>query len=177
MSKMRQANFMRTLLAMAALAMCLGGTASASAQDMVFGFEDEGENATWYTQGAAGIDRGVGLAYSGQNNGWIRATWGWHALYRVQSVNAGARDCVAFAQVRMTRNLSGLFFSLIDQQSGAILSESSWHGAIGDGNGYLWIGTGLVPVYANQQLVVRVGFWGNGQDAWVNVDDVEFVCS
>ncbi len=175
MSKTLQSKFVRCLLVVAAAAVCWGAS-GASAQDLYYGFEDETENSTWYTQGSAGIDRGMGNANSGQNNGWIRGSHGWHALYRVESAGAAARECVAFAQLRMTPNVTGLFFSILDAQTGALLSESNWHGGVGNGQ-YLWIGTGLVGVQPYQQLVVRVGFWGNGQDAWAQVDDVEFVCS
>jgi len=42
------------------------------------GFEDA--TSIWWIAGNAGVDRGIGLAHSGANNGWVRNWTGWNAV-------------------------------------------------------------------------------------------------
>lgn len=58
------------------------------------GFEGTGGGKpAWLSEGpaASGVDRGLGFAHSGANNGWIRCTCtGWSALYQTVPVTPGA---------------------------------------------------------------------------------------
>lgn len=176
MSKMLRATTVRAVLAMAVLAVCWGSTRSAYALDTYFGFEDEVENSGWKADGYAGIDRNLGFAYEGWNNGWVRAMYGWNALWHVAYTGSGeVYSCMVRGHIRMSRNLTGGYFSIIEAGTNRILAESTFNGSMGDGN-YLDVSTGIAQAHANQTVVIRVGFWGNGQDAWVQVDGLTLNC-
>lgn len=143
----------------------------------IFTFEDEHQNAGWLFEGAAGIDRALGNAYKGRNNGYVRSTTGWSGIWR--EVTSAGVVCDAHAKLRSTLNLTGLYFSILDADTGAVLSQNGPQPGERITDRYrdiYWTAGKVYPRYPGHRFRIRVGFWGNGQDAWAHVDDVVWQC-
>jgi hypothetical protein len=132
----------------------------------------------WFFAGQAGFDVGRNLAHTGANNAWVRATNGWHAINKFHPVFPHTA-CTASAWLRLSGSLTDGYFSVRGAAelngNGPILTEIKLVGpgrANPDHRGYnrynLTFNSGDLS-----RILVYVGLWGVGQDAWVQVDDVE----
>ena len=139
------------------------------------GFEDA--TSIWWIAGNAGVDRGIGLAHSGANNGWVRNWTGWNAVNASVQTYPGA-ECTVSAWLRSSQSMTGGYMAIRSWSSGnPILYQIPLAGP-GPAN----------PTNANYNLyafsfiaddysaMFYVGLWGNGQDAWIQVDDVVVSC-
>jgi hypothetical protein len=138
----------------------------------------ESPDRGWFFAGQAGFDLGRGFAHTGANNAWVRGITGWHAINKFHPVFPHT-NCVASAWLRLSENLTDGYFSVRGAAdlngNGPILRETKL------------VGPGPVnPVHRgyNQyqlnfdsqnfsRVLLYVGLWGVGQDAWIQVDDVE----
>jgi hypothetical protein len=133
------------------------------------GFEaPAGGSSGWDFEGTAnhGVDRGLGFAHSGSNNGWIRTSdTGWSA-YRQQVPVVPGNTYTFGAWIRSSPSLTdGRFGARVGSQ---VLEEARF-GATAD--------------YTHRQVTVTVppgvhtvtvysGFTGPGTDTWIQLDDV-----
>jgi hypothetical protein len=130
-------------------------------------------------QGNAGFDR-YGLARAGDSNAWVRGSEGWHAVYQLRPFYPSDDSCYASAFLQGSSNVENVYLSIVDQITGEIYAEKAISGAdISNPEGRyvqrytprFWLG----KKHESRPMIVRVGFWGNGQDAWIRIDLVE-VC-
>lgn len=155
---------------------------------MLNGFETPSDLESLTLEGGAGVDYGIGLAATDANNGWARGTSGWNAVTAWFPLPANVTTCSATVSVRVSGGLEHAYFSLIES-SRRIVFENGPLRAADVGWGYVSYGiyarpTGTssrttypwIDVRGQPRLGVRVGFWGNGQDNWLQVDDVELNC-
>lgn len=132
----------------------------------------------WFFTGNAGYDFGKGLAHFGPNNAWVRATSGWNAINRFQTV-VPHTDYIVSAWLRFSDSLTDGYFSVRAAPElngeGRILTERKLVG----------------PNHPNpskdnynrfrlrfdtqgwERILLYVGLWGMGQDAWIQIDDVQ----
>ena len=136
------------------------------------GFEaPAGGPEAWGFEGTAnhGVDRGLGFAHSGTNNGWIRTSGtGWSALTQRVPVTPGGTYTVS-TWVRSSPSLTdGRFGVRLGELGSTILGEARF---------------GATPDYTRQEVTVTVpagvsavtvytGFVAPGTDTWIQVDDV-----
>lgn len=135
------------------------------------GFEEQPDGTVrvpWHVCGKGGVDSGGGLAHSGANNGYVRATQGWNALTQPVAVRPG-RNYRLTAWLRSSQRATPAG-SLGVRGKGGTIAERRF--------GHLAEYTELtVDFNAGSATSVDVfaGFWGTGMDAWVQVDDVRLV--
>jgi len=166
---------LRSLLGALVLASALGPPPARAESLQAFHFDDEHELRGWRFDGVGGIDRGLGFARSGPNNAWLRASHGWNAVWR--EVPAHGTVCRLWANRRTSANAPTISLSIIDRDSGIILGESRTALiGIGDESDWQLSLTDAQGLYPGQPLIIRFGFEGNQQDAWVQVDDVTLQC-
>jgi len=154
-------------------------------------FQDDFERSAsgkWVGTGTTGFDWGE-LAYAGFGNAWIRGTDGWNAL---TSKAAGSIDidgyflrCRAEAWIRASSNVSNVYMSAIDTVTGQIYWEfGPTNGAALSSNkdkGYKLVSKtfSIDPKKfpAGHYPELRIGMWGNGQDAWLQFDNAYLSCT
>ncbi|MFG1620344.1 DUF4185 domain-containing protein [Kribbella sp. NPDC049227] len=134
------------------------------------GFEGTGGGKpAWLFEGTAanGVDRGLGFAHSGANNGWIRCTCtGWSALYQTIPVTPGATYTFG-SWINASANLpagQGRF----GVRNGTQDLASSTFGA---GTGYVHLEVTVKVPAGVHELTVYSGFTGPNLDTWIQVDD------
>lgn len=132
------------------------------------GFEEQPDRQVrtpWYVSGQGGIDRDGQFSRSGGNNGYVRAAHGWNALTQP----------VVVAPRRTYRLTAWLRSSERVPPAGA-LGVRNQHGTIAQTTfGYLPDYTEVTVDFNpgnSTSIEIFAGFWGNGADAWVQVDDV-----
>lgn len=133
------------------------------------GFEEQGSGSVstpWLLSGRGGIDRGT-LAHTGRNNAWVRESNGWHTVYQTVAVRPNHRYRLS-AWIRTADNstvnalgIRNLDARILAQRTTAALSN------------YTQISVD-VEVGRNPLVQVYAGVFANGQDAWLQVDDVSF---
>lgn len=167
----------RTTLALAVLALALSVAAPANAGITQFYDGFENGHSAWFTTGGAGFDYGLGLAHQGQGNGWVRNTTGWNAINTVEPVVPG-QPCTASAWIRLSRHLTGGYMSVRQAYGDRHIIDEiplTGPGPVGV-NGYNQYVFDFYPGSTSSALFY-VGMWGNGQDAWMQIDDVVIQCS
>ncbi|ATB32768.1 DUF4185 domain-containing protein [Melittangium boletus] len=125
-------------------------------------------SAPWYVQGPdnKGIDRGLGLAHGGANNGWIHtASRDWNALKQDVQVTPNT-NYVLTGWLRGSNNVVGGFFGVCTLP-GVVISEVNY---------------GSLPHYtlksvafnsgSNTTVSVYAGYWSPGADSFIQVDDL-----
>lgn len=134
------------------------------------GFEGTGGGKpAWLFEGTAatGVDRGLGFAHSGANNGWIRCTCtGWSALYQTVPVNPGATYTFG-AWINASAALpadQGRFGVRLGTQD---LSSKTF----GASNGYVHHEVTVTVPAGVHELTVYAGFNAPNADTWIQVDD------
>lgn len=196
---------MKIKLAAVLLAGLLGIVSSSSEAQTTpapetFAHSFETNNSVWTLVGGAGFDISQGYARTGLNNGFIRESGGWNAIQTTGSavsLPAGyIWQCTASAYLRSSGNVSGLFMSALNGTgNGSIIAEvgPKANEQIGFWPNYQYLGfnfsidnrpaftrnpkTGQLFPRPAKSVAFRVGFWGNGADAWVQVDDVNVTCT
>jgi len=162
-----------------ALAIVVAGT---PAQAGIVQFWDDFDSTShpgWWITGSGGFDHGIGQSHRGAGNAWVRNTTGWNADNVVVGVYPNA-DCVASAWIRLS-----------DHVTAGYMTIRAWNGAPGPVVNEIWlVGPGPYnPSNGNynqylfhfnpgnaSRVLFYVGMWGNGQDAWVQTDDVVIQC-
>jgi hypothetical protein len=136
------------------------------------GFEDQKSptiSNPWNVegQGFKGIDLNKGLANSGRNNAWIRTSAReWNAITQFVPT-APLQKYLLEANVRTSLNVSDGYFGVRDEV-GRVIQEIKF---------------GPLPQYTRRVVVftalprqkgvlVFVGYWGPGNDSWIQIDDV-----
>jgi len=134
------------------------------------GFEGTGGGKpAWLFEGTAanGVDRGLGFAHSGANNGWIRCTCtGWSALYQTVPVVPGATYTFG-SWVNASANLpadQGRFGVRAGTQD---LASKTF----GAGTGYVHHEVTMKIPPDVHELTVYAGFNAPNKDTWIQVDD------
>jgi hypothetical protein len=135
------------------------------------GFEQQGSDsvaAPWILDGNGGVDRGIGQAYSGASNGWLRSTNGWHNIFQPVAVVPNQRYR-ASVWLRTSSNNSAGYFG-VRTPGGAVIAERGY----GDFPDYTEVS---VEFYTGGNSTVHVfaGMWAASGDTWVNIDDVSVV--
>ncbi|MGZ0151610.1 DUF4185 domain-containing protein [Kribbella sp. WER1] len=134
------------------------------------GFEGTGGGKpAWSFEGAAanGVDRGLGFAHSGANNGWIRCTCtGFSDLYQNVPVVPGATYTFG-SWINASANLpadQGRF----GVRNGTTDLASTTFAA---GTGYVHHEVTVKVPPGVHELTVYAGFDGPNKDTWIQVDD------
>jgi hypothetical protein len=171
-------NWRRALYALVAFA-SLGGPATAGIWQFTEEFESPSPSG-WFTGGGSGFDFDRGLAHSGRGNAWVRFTQGWNSVNRwVPSVPHNA-NCTAQAFIRVSSAVTDGYFSVRGGSGGepsAVINEvkliGPWTAPQNvDYRKYTFdFNSGNFP-----QLLVYFGLWGNGQDGWMQIDDLAISC-
>jgi hypothetical protein len=137
------------------------------------GFEATGSGKpAWLFEGTAanGVDRGLGFAHSGANNGWIRTSGtGWSALTQKIPVKPGTTYTFG-SWINASAGLpagQGRFGVRLGADGSQVLGEKTF----GASNGYVHHEvTVTVPAGVNE-LTLYSGFNAPGTDTWIQVDD------
>lgn len=131
----------------------------------------------WRIEGAGGVDRELGYSHSGLNNAWIYSKDGWTNIYQKVDV-AKNTDYIFSGWVKSINQSNGYFGARAKRADGSIviLSETVFHDETPAGQPDEYK---LLSVTVNSgdydSLELYAGFWGNGNDAWVQVDDFSLV--
>lgn len=134
------------------------------------GFEGTGGGKpAWLFEGTAanGVDRGLGFAHSGANNGWIRCTCtGWSALYQTVPVNPGTTYAFG-AWINASAGLpadQGRFGVRLGTQD---LASKTF----GASTGYVHHEVTVTVPPGVHELTAYAGFNAPNVDTWIQVDD------
>jgi len=127
--------------------------------------------APWGTEGpdAKGID--VKLPdrsrTGGGNNAWIRAgSWSWNALTQTIPVQPNTAYALT-AWVRGTTNIYHGYLGVRNAANQAVHLETQFQGT-----GQYQLLTVKFNSGANTSLTAFAGYWAQGQDSWIQLDDV-----
>jgi hypothetical protein len=153
-----------------------GQDVAASLLQYTNGFEGADASA-WWVAGNAGVDVGLGNALDNANNGWVRAFSGWNAINTTIPTVPGAH-CWLQVWIRTSSDLSNGYITVRESQGVlSILKEVGPFGAWpGDPNRK---GYNFVPLdfdANSSDALFYVGLWGNGQDSWIQADDLTVQC-
>jgi hypothetical protein len=134
------------------------------------GFEGTGGGKpAWLFEGTAanGVDRGLGFAHSGANNGWIRCTCsGWSALYQSVPVTPGTTYTFG-SWINASAGLpadQGRFGVRVGAQD---LASKTF----GASNGYVHHEVTVTIPPNVHEVTVYAGFNAPGVDTWIQPDD------
>jgi len=177
-------SLVKRVAAVVLAATTVGAVATAApAQAGIVQFWEQFESTnhgSWWTGGGAGFDYQKGLAHKGVGNAWIRATSGWNSINTTVGVYPNA-DCVASAWIRLSDHLDPGYMSVRSwngKDAGPVINEIKLVGpgpvneANSNYNQYVFH---FNPGNA-QNVLFYVGMWGNGKDAWAQIDDVVIQC-
>lgn len=133
------------------------------------GFETQAATAMmapWYLEGHGGIDRNLGNARTGADNGFVRYNSGWNALLQTAAVQPHTNYTLK-GWVRTSSNNNDGYFGARAPNHGAILSETPY---------------GSLPSYTeltvsfnsgvNSTVELYSGLLANSGDTWAQLDDV-----
>lgn len=126
------------------------------------GFEDW--PGTWQATGRGGIDRGLGLARTGSNNGWVRHNSGWNDLHEQVVVQPGRRYRLT-GWVRTSASNTDGYFGV--RAGGRVVAEQRF-GQLGQ---YTRLDVEFVA--DAPALEIFAGIWALHGDTWAQVDDVQ----
>jgi hypothetical protein len=134
------------------------------------GFESPaGGRPAWDFEGSAnhGVDRGIGFAHTGDNNGWIRTDQtGWSADTQDVPVTPGARYTFR-GWFRSSASLDDGRLGIRDG-SGHVLAEDRF----GSSDSYVEHSVTVTAPSGVHHLTVYGGFVGPGTDTWMQLDDL-----
>lgn len=144
-----------------------------------FNFETPEEG--WSFAGGAGLDYDKGFEHSGRGNGWVRNTSGWNAINNLINVEPNS-ECSVTAWLRTSDTLTDGYMSVRpyngDGSVGSVINEIKLIGAGApnpQNRGYNLYTLNFNPGN-NNKVLFYAGLWGNGNDSWIQIDDVEFSC-
>jgi hypothetical protein len=136
----------------------------------------------WWFAGNANYDLGKGLAHTGIGNGWARNTTGWNAVNNAATVVPGA-TCYFSGWLRHSDNITGGYMSVRglypDGTISPVLSEIHVSGSNPSNPANANYNYYSVPAFGPgsfRRVLVYVGLWGNGQDSWIQADDLAVSC-
>lgn len=134
------------------------------------GFEQQpGSAATspWYVEGQGGVDRGLGFAHSGANNGYVRNNVkGWNALKQEVAVVPNTNYTLS-AWVRTSHSFNEGYFGARVLRGGPILNELKLTQPVG---GYTQVSVQFNSG-AHHSVEIFAGLWANAGDTWLQADD------
>lgn len=133
----------------------------------------------WFFTGGAGFDFAKGFARRGRGNAWVRNTIGWNAINIWRSVEPH-RTYTAHAWLRLSPTLTDGYFAVRNDK------ENRPDGNFDVINELKLIGPGPATprkddykpykldfeTAANTRVLLYVGLWGVGSDAWIQIDEV-----
>ncbi len=133
----------------------------------------------WFFTGAAGFDFAKGFARKGRGNAWVRNTTGWNAINIWRPVEPN-RTYTALAWLRLSPTLTDGYFSVRNDK------ENRPDGNFDVINEIKLIGPGPAnprndnyspykfdfETAGNTRVLLYVGLWGVGPDAWIQIDEV-----
>jgi len=138
----------------------------------------------WFFTGGAGFDFAKGLARRGKGNAWVCNTTGWNAINIWRPVEPN-RTYTARAWLRLSPTLTDGYFSVRNDK------ENRPDGNFDVINEIKLIGPGPAnpnhddynlytfdfDTAANDRVLLYVGLWGVGPDAWIQVGEVSLNAS
>jgi hypothetical protein len=136
------------------------------------GFESQSSStlsSPWYANGNAGVDRNLGLAHTGVNNGFVRYNSGWNALKQEIFVEPNQTYTLT-AWIRTSGNNNEGYFGARLLNGGAILSETKFTSLANYTKQTVTFNSGN-----NHSIEIYAGMWANNGDTWIQVDDVSVV--
>jgi hypothetical protein len=122
-------------------------------------------SAFWVAEGHAGADIAKNNSLTGRNNAWIRNRSGWNGMRQRLRLTPN-RNYVIRAYVRTSSNFKEGYFG-IRHANQAVLSEVKF----GPKSQYQQLTVNFRTGNATEYNIFT-GFWGPGEDAWVQVDNV-----
>ena len=127
----------------------------------------------WFVTGGAGFDLGKGYAHTGDGNGWVHQTTGWNAINIFRDVQSD-RTYTVKAWLNLSPKLTDGYFSVRAaperNQDGQILREIKLVGPSPSDRYNLYSFTFNTTDW--RTVLIYVGLSGNGQDSWIQIDDV-----
>ncbi len=132
------------------------------------GFESQSSSTVsspWYLQGNGGIDRNIGTARTGLNNGYVRWNSGWNAIKQEVFVEPNTNYTLS-AWLKTSTNLNDGYFGARLINGGLILSETHLTTALA-------IYTKKTVTFNsgnNHSIEVYAGTWATA-DTWLQMDD------
>lgn len=132
------------------------------------GFETQGQtpvSAPWYVTGEGGIDRNLGFARTGQDNGYVRNGSGWNAIKQRVAVQPHTNYTLK-GWVRTSGNNTEGYFGARVPYDGNVIAEVPFASIANYTELTVPFNSG-----ANNFVELFTGMWANG-DTWVQVDDV-----
>ncbi len=141
-----------------------------------FNFETPEEG--WWVTGSAGLDFDRGFEHSGRGNGWIRNTSGWNAINNSFVVEPNS-ECKMNAWLRTSDTLTDGYMSVRPYNSdGSVIKEIKLVGAGSPNpqNRHYNFYTFNFNSGSSNKILFYVGLFGNGRDAWIQVDDAAVSC-
>jgi hypothetical protein len=142
----------------------------------------EAHNHGWFAGGVAGFDHGKSYARQGHGNAWVRATSGWNAVHVILPLggaSAAGANCRASAWLRVSPDVTDGYMSIRPQFAngpGEVVNEIKLVGPTPPANnGYKQFVFDFS--HPRSDVMFYVGLWGNGRDAWIQVDDVVLECN
>ncbi|WP_245767916.1 DUF4185 domain-containing protein [Stigmatella erecta] len=134
------------------------------------GFEQQpGPSATspWYVEGQGGVDRGLGFARSGANNGYVRNNvQGWNALKQEVAVVPNTNYTLS-AWVRTSTSFNEGYFGARVLRGGPLLNELKLTQPL---SGYSQVSVRFNSG-AQHSVEIFAGLWANAGDTWLQADD------
>ncbi|MBN8471531.1 DUF4185 domain-containing protein [Corallococcus exiguus] len=137
------------------------------------GFEQQSSSTAtspWYVQGNGGVDRGLGFARTGANNGFVRNNTGWNALKQEVAVTPNTVYTLT-GWVKTSSNQNDGYFGARMLNGGPVLNEVHLTQPL---SGYT-LQSVTFNSGANHSVEVYAGTWANSGDTWLQVDDVAVV--
>jgi S-formylglutathione hydrolase FrmB len=121
--------------------------------------------APWTCSGSCGVDIGLGNAHSGNNNGWVRNSFGWNDIEQTVSVVPDTTYTLT-GWIRTSSNNTAGYFGLRDLQ-GNVIGQTQY----GSLPNYTQLSV-TINVGPVNKVVLFAGLWAVNGDTWAQVDDV-----
>ncbi|MGG6311915.1 DUF4185 domain-containing protein [Paenibacillus macerans] len=135
------------------------------------GFETQTATPTmapWYVTGEGGIDRNLGFARTGQDNGYVRNGSGWNAIKQRVVVQPNTNYTLK-GWIRTSANNSDGYFGARVPYDGQVIGEVPFD-ALADYTEH----TVTFNSGPNNFVELYAGLWANG-DTWLQLDDISLV--
>ncbi|WP_052592889.1 DUF4185 domain-containing protein [Luteipulveratus mongoliensis] len=135
------------------------------------GFESLGGPSAWSFEGTTGhgVDRGLGFAHTGANNGWIRTSGtGWSEYNQSVPVQPGHRYTFGV----WTKSSAGMAGGRLEVRTGGLGTPVVGSAPAPASGGYVQHQVTVTAPPGATSLTVAVGFTGSGADQFLQLDDV-----
>jgi hypothetical protein len=124
--------------------------------------------APWYVTGEGGIDRNLGNARTGEDNGYVRNGSGWNAIKQRVVVKPHTNYTLK-GWVRTSGNNTEGYFGVRVPNDGPVISENRFASLPNYTEQTVIFNSG-----PNSEVELYTGMWANG-DTWAQVDDVSLL--